>query len=129
MKTKSFTIIAITLLLTGCFAPRPVARLFPKTEGKKEYWNMGKQFVQDANNQISYECAFKNVENNKVVYYVKITNNSDSDILVIPEQFSQLVYATGAKEIVSDKADDPEMVLLNLDLESSLWRRRLRTLR
>jgi hypothetical protein len=119
MKTKSFSLIAVTILLTGCFAPKPVARLYPKKDEKKGYWNMGQQFVQDENNHIAYECAFKKVEFGSVVYYVKVTNNSDSDILVSPENFEQVVSLIGPNETISNKADDPEMVLLNIDLESS----------
>jgi hypothetical protein len=119
MKTESIALIIITILLAGCVSPRPVARIYPKKDGKKEYWNMGQQFVQDENNRITYECAFKKVENGSVVYYVKVTNNSDSDILVSPEKFEQDAFLTDLKKTVSSKADDPEMVLLNLDFESS----------
>jgi hypothetical protein len=118
---KIIIIISTTLsiLLTGCYTAAPVVKLWPKTEDKKDYWNMGQQFVCDENKKVSYECAFKRVELGKVIYNVKITNFSDTAILVAPEQFWQTVYKNDSLVMATDQADNPEQVLLNLELEGS----------
>jgi hypothetical protein len=119
MKTMTPVAIISILLLTNCVVPTPVVKLWPKTVDKKEYWNMGRQFVCDEDNKVSYECAFKKLEGGKIVFDTKITNYSDTDILVAPEKFWQHVYKDDTLKLSTDQADDPEIVLLNLELEGS----------
>lgn len=119
MKTINIIIGIFLFSLFGCFSPKPVVKLLPKTTGKKEFWNRGINFVGDENNQIAYECGFLRQENNKLVYNLRITNFSNRDILVAPEKFKQTVYSNDTTKIGTNMADDPEMVLFNMQMDAS----------
>jgi hypothetical protein len=118
MKTIFYSYILI-IILTACATPAPVVRLAPSTVENKDYWNLGQHFVYASDNNILYECAFNRIENNKLIFDVKITNQSDTSVLVDPALFRQEVYNNDNKLIAQNNAYDPEMVLVGLNINEN----------
>lgn len=114
---KKTHIYGLILLITvGCSTTAPLVKLTPSTLENKEYWQMGQQFVYANNKNIWFDCAFNRVENGKLVFDVKVTNQSDSIVLVDPSLFEQFVYKDDSLRLGYNPADDPEEVLTQLKL-------------
>ena len=119
MKTL-IKIAAIVLLFIGCAVPAPIIKLSPSTVENKDYWNQGQQFVYATDNNVWFDCAFNRIENNKLIFDVKIVNKADSATLVDPAKFVQQVYANDSLKVAERTADDPESVLLYLNIQENL---------
>ncbi len=109
----------LLLITTACTTTAPLVKLTPSTLENRDYWNMGQQFVYSNNKNIWFDCAFNRVENGKLVFDVKITNQSDSTVLVDPVLFQQNVYKNDSLLMKTDQADDPEEVLTRLKVEEN----------
>lgn len=118
MRIVYFIIIAV--LLASCAVPAPIIKLTPSTIQNKDYWNLGQQFVFAENRNVWFDCAFNRIENGKIIYDVKITNESDSAVLVDPVFFMQQVFKNDSLLIGSNFAENPEMTLLNLELQENV---------
>lgn len=114
---KPFKYIVAFLFLTACAVPEPLVKLNPSTIENQDYWNLGEQFVFHNDKNVWYDCAFNRMDNNTIVYDVKITNMSDSAILVDPISFIQRVYIVDSVMYAYDNATDPEWVLSFLALD------------
>lgn len=123
---KPISIIVITFLLTGCAVPEPLVKLSPSTIQNQDYWNLGQQFVYSNDKNIWFDMGFNRVEYNTIIYDVKITNLSDSAILVDPATFVQYGYKNDSLKITSDNASDPEFILSFLVLDENIANARAR---
>jgi hypothetical protein len=110
----------LIIVVYACATPAPVIRLSPSTVENSDYWNLGQHFVYASDNNILYECGFNRVENNNLIFDVKITNQSDTTILVDPALFMQEVYNNDNKLIVKTNAFDPELVLVGLNINENI---------
>jgi len=119
MKINIYSCILI-IVVYACATPAPVIRLSPSTVENSDYWNLGQHFVYASDNNILYECGFNRVENNKLIFDVKITNQSDTTILIDPAVFMQEVYNNDNKLIVKTNAFDPELVLIGLNINENI---------
>jgi hypothetical protein len=114
---RNLTILIGFILLIGissCSTPTPIVKLTPSTLDTKDYWNMGQHFVFSTHKGVWFDCAFNCIDKDKIVYDVKISNESDTAILVDPELFHQKVYLNDSVVISHDYADSPETILDNL---------------
>lgn len=116
---KSKIRFVVLLLLGGCAVPAPVVKLTPSTIENKDYWNMGQQFVFTNNQNVWFDCAFNRCERGKLIFDVKITNESDTAVLVDPVAFYQEVFKNDTARIASDPATDPEVFLELLQLNEN----------
>ncbi|MFZ4456828.1 MAG: hypothetical protein ACOYOT_11470 [Bacteroidales bacterium] len=105
------SIAVLLLIITSCSTPAPIVKLSPSPIDSKDYWNMGQHFVYENNKNVWFDCAFNCIDNDKLVFDVKITNESDTAILVDPELFTQKVYMNDSVLMASESADNPESVL------------------
>lgn len=106
----------IALLLASCAMPAPVIKLTPSTLQTKDYWNQGQQFVYSNDKNVWFDCAFNRVESGKLIFDVKIDNQSDSAVLADPAGFLQVIYQNDTVKLGQNVAYDPEQTLLNLQL-------------
>lgn len=122
MKRYTSVLIGIILLLgiTSCSTPAPIVKLTPSTLNTKDYWNMGQHFVFSTHKGVWFDCAFNCIDRDKIVYDVKISNESDTAILVDPELFRQKVYLNDSIVISQDYADNPEAILDQLKLDENV---------
>ncbi|MDD2797006.1 MAG: hypothetical protein PHV20_00280 [Bacteroidales bacterium] len=118
---RQFILFTLTVLtLFSCSTTAPLVKLTPSTLENKDYWNLGQQFVYSSNKNIWFDCAFNRVEGNTLVYDVKISNHTDSTILVDPIFFHQKVYVNDSTILAHDYASDPEMILNKLKMEENM---------
>ena len=110
----------LTILVTACATPAPIVRLSPSAVGNKEYWNLGQHFIYATDNNILYECGFNRIENNKLIFDVKITNQSDTDVLIDPASFKEEVFGKDSMIFAEYNAFDPELVLLSLNMDQNI---------
>jgi len=107
------------IILSSCGTTAPLVKLTPSTLENKDYWNMGQQFVCADNKNILFDCAFNRMENNKVIFDVRITNQSDSLVLVDPALFEATVYKNDSIRLGNCNAYDPEIVLAELKVDEN----------
>lgn len=122
MKTNTHLLVAMLALLTlvGCSTPAPIVKLSPSPADAKEYWKMGQHFVFATNKNVWFDCAFNCIDGDVAVYDVKITNESDTAVLVDPALFEQKVFQADTVVLAEDHANDPEEVLTRLKLNENL---------
>lgn len=119
MKIQNYGLVLLFFLLNSCATPEPVVRLWPSTIGKTEFWNMGQQFVCDHNGKITYEIGFSKVQSGKVFFNVRITNQSDKNVLVAPEMFEILAYRQDSLLLARTYAYNPEMMMFLLEMQNN----------
>jgi len=107
------------LILTGCAVPAPFVKVTPSTIENKDYWDMGQQFVFANNKNVWFDCAFNRIENGKLIFDVKVNNQSDTAILVDPARFLQMVYKDDTIKSGEHYAYDPEETLMLLRLDEN----------
>ncbi len=117
---KKIKYIVVIFLIGGCAVPAPIIKLTPSTIQNKDYWNMGQQFVFTSNKNIWFDCAFNRVENGRIIYDVKVTNESDTAILVDPSLFFQRVFLNDSFKIAENHALDPEFILTRLQMDENI---------
>jgi hypothetical protein len=119
MKALSILLISV-ILISGCAVPSPITKLTPSTVENRDYWNMGQQFVYASDYNVWFDCAFNRIENNMLIFDVKVTNQSDTLVLVDPAEFAQQVYINDTLLVAQRNANDPEAVLLNLNIKENI---------
>jgi hypothetical protein len=115
-----FYLFALPIILVSCATPSPIIRLTPSTLQTKDYWNLGQQFVYSKDNNVWFDCAFNRYENGKLIFDVKVINESDTAVLVDPILFQQEVYKNDTLFITRYGADNPELVLFNLKVNENV---------
>jgi len=113
-------IAIIAIIFTRCAVPAPITKLTPSTIENKDYWNMGQQFVYASDKSVWFDCAYNRMENNKLIFDVKVTNMADTFILVDPTKFKMQVYFNDTFVGGENHAFDPEDVLLNLKISENV---------
>jgi hypothetical protein len=117
---KSILWYILIIVISGCASQEPVIRLSPSTVDNKDYWSLGQHFVYASDNNILYECSFNRIYNNKLIFDVKITNQSDTSVLVDPSLFYQEIYKNESDKIAQNNAYDPELILVGLQLDQNM---------
>jgi|GEM_PF-3200914 hypothetical protein len=117
---KNLTLyLALIAVFASCAVPAPVVKLTPSTLQNKDYWNMGQQFVYATDKNIWFDCAFNRVENGKLIFNVKVDNQSDTAVLVDPVAFLQIIFKNDSVKWGQNLAYNPEQTLLNLQLSAN----------
>lgn len=119
MKTIIY-IISTALVFTSCITSNPIVKLTPNIAPNQEYWKLGQQFVYAKTDNVWFDCAFNRKEGDKIVFDVKIDNQSDSAVLADPARCYQSVYGNDSLRITRNRAFDPEQVLLFLDMQERM---------
>jgi hypothetical protein len=119
MKKGLFLLFLISLL-AGCAAPSPLVKLTPSTIANEDYWSLGQQFVFTNEKNIWFDCAFNRFENGNLIFDVKITNETDTAILVDPNLFVQRVFKNDSFRIAQNFASDPELILYQLSKDEKV---------
>lgn len=100
--------------LSACFAPQAVIRMEPAAD-QKVRWDYGQAIVEQSVDSLFGRAAFDHAEKDFLVFNVDITNLSQSDQLVAPEQF-YLTTNTGTRYF----AIDPEKELFSMEVRENV---------
>ncbi len=123
MKTRNllFTLFAISLFLfQSCSAPKSLIKLEPNQESTK--WLYGQEFAKDSVAGIIYEVGFDKIIEPNYLFDFDITNRSNLEILVDPQDFYYLPLNDSLQPIVDEylHASDPEKEILNIEKKISI---------
>ncbi len=113
LKTLVFA-TGMVLGLSACFAPQAVIRMEPAAD-QKVRWDYGQAIVEQSVDSLFGRAAFDHAEKDFLVFNVDITNLSQSDQLVAPEQF-YLTTNTGTRYF----AIDPEKELFSMEVRENV---------
>lgn len=119
MKKNNIFGIIIVIILCSCAVPSPLVKITPSTIHEKDYWNLGQQFVYKDYKNVWFDCAYNRCEGGNLIFDVKVSNQSDTAILVDPALFSQNVYENDSQKIAYNYAYNPEVVLTSLEMDEN----------
>ena len=123
MKKYLFITISFLATLTSCFSPKPVLRF--KADAEKTTWDKGKEYISYKKGEYEVHTSYFGSDEKNIMFDIEIVNNNGEEFLVAPENIK--LYSGSWDNVTKDilynntplNAIDPEIELLNIDLENS----------
>lgn len=109
-----FYLFILAISLNSCAVPQAVVRMEPAAD-QKIRWDYGQAIVEKSVDSLFGRAAFDHAEKEFLVFNVDVTNLSQRDQLVAPEQF-YITTATGARYF----ALDPEKQLFSMEVQENV---------
>lgn len=100
--------------LSSCAVPQTVVRMAPAPD-QQIRWDYGQAIMEKSMDSLFGRAAFDHAEKEYLVFNVDVTNLSQKDHLVAPEQF-YLTTTTGTRYF----ALDPEKQLFSMEIEENV---------
>ena len=123
MKTRNllFALFVTSLFLPqSCSAPKSLIKLEPNQESTK--WLYGQEFAKDSVAGIIYEVGFDKIAGTNYLFDFDITNRSNLEILVDPQDFYYQPLNDSLRPMVDEyfHASDPEKEILGIEKKISI---------
>ena len=112
--TAVFYLFVLAISLSSCAVPQAVVRMEPAAD-QKIRWDYGQAIVEKSVDSLFGRAAFDHAEKEFLVFNVDVTNLSQRDQLVAPEQF-YITTATGTRYF----ALDPEKQLFSMEVQENV---------
>lgn len=109
-----FYLFVLATSLSSCAVPQAVVRMEPAAD-QKVRWDYGQAILEKSVDSLFGRAAFDHAEKEFLVFNVDVTNLSQRDQLVAPEQF-YITTATGTRYF----ALDPEKQLFSMEVQENV---------
>lgn len=109
-----FYLFVLAISFNSCAVPQAVVRMEPAAD-QKIRWDYGQAIVEKSVDSLFGRAAFDHAEKEFLVFNVDVTNLSQRDQLVAPEQF-YITTATGTRYF----ALDPEKQLFSMEVQENV---------
>ncbi len=109
-----FHFFVLAISFSACAVPQAVVRMEPAAD-QKIRWDYGQAIVEKSVDSLFGRAAFDHAEKEFLVFNVDVTNLSQKDQLVAPEQF-YITTATGTRYF----ALDPEKQLFSMEVQENV---------
>ncbi|WP_373551495.1 hypothetical protein [Haliscomenobacter sp.] len=109
-----FYLFVLAISFSSCAVPQAVVRMEPAAD-QKIRWDYGQAIVEKSVDSLFGRAAFDHAEKEFLVFNVDVTNLSQRDQLVAPEQF-YLTTSTGTRYF----ALDPEKQLFSMEVQENV---------
>lgn len=109
-----FYLFALAISLSSCAVPQAVIRMEPAAD-QQIRWDYGQAIIEKSVDSLFGRAAFDHAEKEFLVFNVDVTNLSQGDQLVAPEQF-YLTTPTGSRFF----ALDPEKELFSMEVRENV---------
>lgn len=109
-----FYLFVLAISFSSCAVPQAVVRMEPAAD-QKIRWDYGQAIVEKSVDSLFGRAAFDHAEKEFLVFNVDVTNLSQRDQLVAPEQF-YITTPTGARYF----ALDPEKQLFSMEVQENV---------
>lgn len=109
-----FYLFVLAISFSSCAVPQAVVRMEPAAD-QKIRWDYGQAIVEKTVDSLFGRAAFDHAEKEFLVFNVDVTNLSQRDQLVAPEQF-YLTTSTGTRYF----ALDPEKQLFSMEVQENV---------
>jgi hypothetical protein len=109
-----FYLFVLAISFSSCAVPQAVVRMEPASD-QKIRWDYGQAIVEKSVDSLFGRAAFDHAEKEFLVFNVDVSNLSQRDQLVAPEQF-YLTTTTGTRYF----ALDPEKQLFSMEVQENI---------